>query len=103
MLAVSQTVSRSDEFGRVIELLQVAKREPASLGNAIRALQDMVWNSQDWASGVAEDVAEQLRDLAYDLDYFEPDADARAEDPAYFAEDRAMKEIADALARIGRG
>ena len=49
------------------------------------------------------DVAEQLRDLAYDLDFFEPDPAARAEDPVYFAEDRAMQEIADALARIGRG
>ena len=96
-------MSNSDELGRVIELLQVAKREPASLGNAIRALQDMVWNSQDWASGVTADVAEQLRDLAYDLDFFEPDPAARAEDPVYFAEDRAMHEIADALARIGRG
>ena len=55
-----------------------------------------------WDSYVSTEVAEALRDLAYDLDFYEPDPVARAEDPSYFAEDRAIQEIIAALGRINR-
>ena len=88
---------------QVIELLQAAKLEPARLSEAIKALQAMVWKSQGWDSDVPADVVQVLRDLAYDLDFYEPDAVARAEDASYFAEDRAIQEIVDALGRIDPG
>jgi|KBSMisStaDraftv2_1062788.scaffolds.fasta_scaffold278157_1 hypothetical protein len=40
------------------------------------------------------------RGLAYDLDFYEPDPAARAEDASFFAEDRALQEIAGAFRRI---
>ncbi len=84
----------------VLELLQAATLEPAKLSEAIRALQALVWKSREWDSGLPTEMVEALADLAYDLDFFEPDPAARAEDPSYFAEDRALQEIAGALRRI---
>jgi len=96
-------MSNPDTVTQVIELLQAAKLEPARLSEAIKALQAMVWESKGWESDVPADVVQVLRDLAYDLDFYEPDAAARTEDASYFAEDRAIQEIVDALGRIGPG
>ena len=87
---------------QVIELLRAATLEPAKLSEAIKALQAMVWKAKDWGSDIAPDVVEVLSDLAYDLDFYEPDPAARAEEPSYFADDRAIQEIVNALGRIGR-
>jgi len=84
----------------VLGLLQAATLEPAKLPEAISALQALVWKSQEWDSGLPTETVEALADLAYDLDFYEPDSAARAEDPSYFAEDRALQEIAGAFRRI---
>jgi hypothetical protein len=41
-----------------------------------------------------------VRDLAYDLDFFEPNSGKRAEDPAFYGVDRLDKEIREALSRL---
>ena len=87
----------------VIEMLQAAALDPRKLSEAIRALQAMVWKSKGWDDGLSGEVVEALLDLAYDLDFYEPDPTLRAEDDAFFAEDRAVREIAEALQRIIRG
>ena len=97
---VIQTMA--NPYAQVIELLRAATLEPAKLPEAIKALQAIVWKAKDWESDIAPDIVEVLSDLAYDLDFYEPDAAARAEDPSYFADDRAIQEIVDALARISR-
>jgi hypothetical protein len=99
---VSQTMPGANTLSEVLGSLRAATREPAKLPEAIRALQAMVWKSKGWKSGLPEEVVETLADLAYDLDFYEPDAAARAQDGSYFAEDRALEEIADALRRINR-
>lgn len=76
--------------------------EPVKLPDAINAFQTMLWNSEEWESHYTNDAVEVLRDLAYDLDFYEPDAPARAEDPSYYGADRAIQEITIALKRIGR-
>src|SRR6266849_4196904 len=88
--------------GQVIEMLQAASLEPAKLPEAIGALQSMVWKSKGWDSGLSEEIVETLSDLAYDLDFYEADPTARAEDASYSADDRAIQEIASALRRINR-
>lgn len=95
-------MSRSKTVRQVIELLRAAQFEPAKLSEAIEALQTMVWKSKDWESAMSPDVVEVLSELAYDLDFYEPDASARAEDRSYFGDDRALQEIAEALGRINR-
>lgn len=87
---------------QVIEMLETATLEPAKLPEAISALQTMVWKSKGWDVNLSADVGEVLSDLAYNLDFYEPDPIALAEAGSYFAEDRALQEIADALGRINR-
>lgn len=87
---------------QVIEMLQAATVQPAKLPEAISALQTMVWKSKGWDSGLSEEIVEALSDLAYDLDFYEADPTARAEDASYYADDRALQEIASALRRINR-
>lgn len=57
-----------------------------------KALEE-VENSGDW---------EVLGDLAYDLDFFEPKASWRAEDPSFFGHDVLEYMIATALAKLDR-
>ncbi|MCB9920525.1 MAG: ATP-binding protein [Planctomycetes bacterium] len=46
------------------------------------------------------EVGEILADLATDLDFYDPDPRARREDPIFFDEDRAFREIRHGLERI---
>ncbi len=85
---------------QVIEQLRGATLESAKLPEAINAFQAMVWNSDEWESHYSNDAVEVLHDLAHDLDYYEPDASARAEDPSFYGADRAIEEITTALKRI---
>lgn len=85
---------------QVIQSLREATLESAKLPEAIDAFQTLVWHSDEWESHYTNDAAEVLRDLAYDLDFYVPDAEMRAEDPSYYGADRAIEEITTALRRI---
>lgn len=80
----------------VIRVLEQALRRGSSLSACITCAQNLVWDHEALPSDNAE-VWEILRQLAYDLDYFEPDSKLRAHDPSYFGEDRARAEIQTAL------
>ena len=84
----------------IIEQLRGATLESAKLAEAIDAFQTMVWHSEEWESHYSNDAVEVLHDLAYDLDFYVPDAQMRAEDPSYYGADRAIEEITTALRRI---
>ena len=98
--SVSKTLSGTYSLSEVLGFLRAATLEPTKLPEAIRALQAMVWKSEGWDSGLPEEIVEVLADLAYDLDFYQPDPAVRAQDGSLFAADRALQEIADALRRI---
>ncbi len=52
-------------------------------------------------AGVTKHEEEVLRDLAFDLDFYEPSESARAEAPEYFGEARLEREIRSTLALLG--
>jgi hypothetical protein len=82
-------------FVQLLELLREAVAQPAMLATLVPKFQDSVWHSEiSFPSQTAEDAA---RDLAYDLEYYAPDPKRRAEDSAYFGEERAVAEIRSAL------
>ena len=61
----------------------------------IKAFQDEVWaNAEQFLSAPLDDV---LRDLAYDLDFYEPDPGKRAEDRAYFGDEQFRDLVRAAL------
>lgn len=91
---------RHPELNRVVSLLRTAVGDTSTLPDAIGQFQSVVWNTDGWEEGLSASAAETLGDLAVDLDYFEAKSSARAEDPSFFGEDRAVKEISAALAKL---
>lgn len=84
------------EIKEIIRVLEAAVREPFLLRETISRLQKFVWTSSALPTGVEED----LRALAYDLDYFEPDPARRKEDPSFIDEDCAIAEIRQVIAKL---
>jgi hypothetical protein len=58
----------------------------------IKEFQNLIWN--------AEESIEVLKDLAYDLDFYEPDEVLRMQDPSYFGNERLEKEIKAVLKKL---
>ena len=81
----------------VVALLESTLRGERYLSDAISELQDAVRKDKLQVGSAEEEI---FGDLAYDLDYYESSPSARAEDPSFFDEERALNEIRDALARI---
>ena len=64
----------------------------------IKAFQERVWNGENYSSD--ERINEVLSDLAYDLDFYEPNETLRKESPSYYGNKRLEKEITEALEKI---
>ena len=84
----------------LISLLKHAAADPTHLPSAVEQFQAVVWTSTDQQLGGSDQVRDVLRTLAHDLDYYVADPKARAEDPAYYDEARAVREILAALTTI---
>jgi len=84
----------------LITLLNHAAADPTRLPSATEQFQATVWNSTDQQLGGSDQVRQVLRTLAHDLDYYVADPEARAEDPGYYDEGRAVREILAALTTI---
>ena len=84
----------------LVDLLESAVRDLARLSTAIAEFQSAVWSASDDDLVMTPDQREIFRDLAYDLDYFEPDALVRAESSSYFGADVAIDEIRQALEKL---
>lgn len=64
----------------------------------IKKFQEEIWNiSNEEEPG---NILEILRDLAYDLDFYEPDPSKRNESISYFGDDRLQEEIRSSLKKI---
>ncbi len=87
------------DVAQVVKLLREIPNDPRELPEAIATFQQLVWTEPLTGSSA---VLEIVRELAYDLDYYQPDPQARAEDPSYYDDDRAVAEIEEALTRIDR-
>jgi hypothetical protein len=83
---------------KLIETLSQALREHDRRKQLIKEFQQRVWDaspnpSERWEWAI-------LGDLAYDLDFYEPDPDARAEDASFYGDERVEKEIRLALEKL---
>jgi hypothetical protein len=84
----------------LVDLLESAVRDLARLSSAVAEFQAAVRSASDDDLVMTPDQRELIRDLAYDLDYFEPDASLRAESSSYFGADGAIDEIRQALEKL---
>ena len=83
----------------IVTLLSTAAADPKRLTSAVVVLQHAVWRGE--VEGPKEAIG-VLRDLAVNLDYYEPDAARRGEDRTFFGEEIALAAVRIALAEIGR-
>ena len=63
----------------------------------IKSFQNEVWDDE---SIKYEAINEILSELAYDLDFYEPNEEWRKEDPSYYGNDRLKKEITQAIKKL---
>ena len=75
----------------------MALNEPAERVRLISEFQQIIWHSNDLPESSEVEV---LRDLAYDLDFYEPDVKLRAEDASFYGDDRIEDEIRAALKKL---
>jgi hypothetical protein len=68
---------------------------PTTRGQTLRKFQEIVFQTpgiigEKW-------VSEVFRDLAYDLDFYEPNPEIRREDPSLYGDERVEDEIRSSL------
>jgi len=60
----------------------------------ISEFQELIWNDEILSAN------EILSDLAYDLDFYEPNEELRKEEPSYYSDDRLEEEITSAIQKL---
>lgn len=83
---------------QLVDVLTMALGEPLRRKEYIARFQSIVWEGLD--PGLPKNVREILRDLAYDLDFYEPRRDIRGEDGALYGHERVESEIREALEKL---
>lgn len=78
------------------DLLEKALADRAGRREHLRRFEGLVWETEEFIGGDA-DTDEFLRDLAYELGYYEPDPVARAEYRSFYGDDRLEQLIRTAL------
>ncbi|MBK9168353.1 MAG: hypothetical protein IPM24_12910 [Bryobacterales bacterium] len=92
--------SNTASFSDLIGLLQQALSDRTERAAAIKALQNYIFESPTPVPGANAEQWRILNDLAYDLDYYEPDPQDRQEDPTFYGEERVEAEIREALEKL---
>jgi hypothetical protein len=82
----------------MLALLVRILRESSTGKATVTQFQSLVWECP--RHSIAKDTYDVLADLAYDLDYFEPDPVSRAQDASYYGHERLEQEIQAALRRL---
>lgn len=82
-----------------INVLYQVIREPWRLPQQVEEFQRIIWKNKEF-NKLDGGIIEILRDLAHDLDFYEPNIKMRAEDESYFGEEKVLAEIQIALSKI---
>lgn len=91
-------MSQAEILNIILLHLKEAVQSTGQLGSKVDSLQRSIWEHSEELG--KDEIAEILFDLAYDLDFYEPDIRSREEDPSYFDDEHAKDEINCALQRI---
>ncbi len=82
----------------LIQFLQVIlETEHPIRQKLIKQFQDEVWNDESIQD---ETLNEILSELAYDLDFYEPNEEWKKEDPSYYGDDRLEVVIKTAIQKL---
>lgn len=75
-----------------MEILEKILTDKANRKKLISEFQELIWTT--------ENATELLADLAYDLDFYEPNEGWRKEDPNYYGDERLEEEIKSVITRL---
>ena len=75
-----------------MEFLEKIVRDKLNRKRFISEFQESIWN--------AENANEILTELAYQLDFYEPDETERRKEPSYFGDDKLAVEVALAIQQL---
>ena len=84
----------------LVALLELALSSRKERVSAIKAFQDYVWDKSTLIPGATDAQWDILDELAYDLDFYEPNPDYRIEDPSFYDDQRLEIEIGEALRKL---
>ncbi|MDR2274876.1 MAG: hypothetical protein LBF27_28465 [Sphingobacterium sp.] len=83
------------------ELKKLLEEAMNSSGNdrikAIKEFQDIVWDDTSIQNEMLNDI---LTDIAYNLDFYEPNDEWRKENPSFYGDDRLEKEVKIAIQKL---
>jgi hypothetical protein len=87
------------EHVEILNLLEKLSHDAELDPALVRDFQERIWNTKP-VPGQTDRILEVLSELAYDLDFWEPDPAKRREDPSFFDDARARAEIQRAIERL---
>jgi hypothetical protein len=82
----------------LVDLLVRALHDRPGRVEHVKRFQEAVWSTENLQAELEN--VRLLRDLAYDLDFYEPDDQARADSPASYGDARLEEEIRSALQQL---
>jgi hypothetical protein len=82
----------------VIQILRQILDNKPDRERLISDFQQNIWDDKIYSEN--DKIQEVLRDLAYDLDFYEPDEKLRQESPSFYGDERVETEILDAIRLI---
>ena len=77
-----------------MEILKRILKEKENRKQLIQEFQKLIWSD--------EKASEELSELAYDLDFYEPNEEFRKEDPSYYGDERLEEEIKLVLQKLNK-
>jgi hypothetical protein len=78
----------------ILKQILISKSDRKKL---VKEFQNQIWNER---INLSESIISILSELAYDLDYYEPDDLLRSQDNSYFGDEKLEQEIQIALKKI---
>lgn len=79
------------------KLNQILSSEGSERKKLVKEFQEQIWDER---TNLDNPVFDILSELAYDLDFYEPDENLRSEDGSYYSDDKLEVEIASALKKL---
>ena len=76
-----------------MEILEKILKYKLNRKELVKQFQEQVWNNQITRNEI-------LLDLAYDLDFYEPDSALRSGDPSYYGDEKLEEEVKLALEKL---
>jgi hypothetical protein len=80
------------------QILLKAMQDSENRLHLVKIFQEIVWDADEPLG--SEEVERILNDLAYDLDYYEPNPEWRREVPSFYGDERFEEEVRSALVKL---